>query len=566
MTSPNLSYATFLAVFAIAAPVVAQGVDLEHKFVTDLGATLESVAIERVLPARLGDDTEMDVLVVGREGSQGRLFQIHGPTSRNTVAPIAANNSQIVGATVLRGAAGATRDPIVVLTTGGLTTYQAPARSAGGVDYHTPVVASTFTGGGSGDWIGATSVWSGCNADGDHVVLGPNANGSKIVRAKWSNGTLVSLPTLAVPSACRQLSTMDYDGVGEVEIVLVVGALAVVLDWNTAAVVAYYYLPTADTKVAVSRGEKAPAAHHLRDLLVCHGGGYLLATNGGYPMLSPLYFATSSFAASGMAAFEADHAPESRREDLVLASNSASEVLVLQRNSSAANLFTPQVRSLVVGVDRPSAPLAWVAAADFDDDGDGDVVALQSAATTESMLAQVLPGTASPLTRAWVSINDQLPTGNLTSFSLPSTVVLPPSYMALIEPTTETLWIQVVGWVRQNAQTAASLDGIVLLHQQVSPTLPTGVSLQLPAAAGLSLVHKQWAMDLQIRLVAVSGTSRRELPAVWAFASVDHDRFGVEQEAASIAVDGIKTVPEGTNGDRNLTGGTGSAGTGSRRP
>ena len=523
----------------------------------------QNVTYGRVAAARIGDDTELDVFAVRTVDGVRSAVYCAAPMRHNVVVQVAAG---FVDATVL--CTGAVRDPIVVLRGTGLDVYRTP------VGAQQPAVAPVATLGGV--WVGAQGLWPGQLGDGSPVLLGVNQAGTQILRTPWNGTSFGATTAVATVPGTTKVMTMDWDGDGDVELVVQLGTLVVVMTWEGVPLTSFAFDAAHAHMVTVSRGNGS--AWYARDLLVAYGwygGQYQLLAAAGYPNpQTPPSLALRGFGpacgwtASDLAAVELEPSGAVRLQDLVLgnrtdqgSSSRQARAWIVRRVDSPAVFAAVEQADLVTGVDFEDAAVDAVCGADFDGDGDGDVVAVQSkveitgsAGTKTASVLQVYGSDLAPGTRVQVKIASwDEPAGQ--PFQCVASYVMPANWATLVGPG-ESVAIEAVGWFANNGvlENDASILPVTFPLAPLLP-LPAVLTLQRQANAALQLVPEQWELEVHARLVVTGPQGRRELaPWVNHFSS-NHGFVNERRDWRGLVVDG-KRPGDGEPADPNTGGST----------
>ncbi len=498
----------------------------------------------RLAGARVTDDSELDLVAIRTSAGGKQVVYFPGPMRHATRLVVA---EDVVDAVAL--ATGGARDPIVVLTDTELAAHRCP--SAGNELEQVSSLSS---------WAGVTSLHAGELADGTPVVLGIGANGTALLRATWDGSELDALASLTVPQGITRIATMNWDGAGEVELVVQAGSWLYVLRWSD--LVGQAAFPFDDTHVfrfTVSRG--TGTSQHDRDLLACYGwyqGQYqLLGVAGGTVPLLALVPMPAGFVASDLTAGELDGPNASPRLDEILlacggdTTGQHAKVLVVRRVDTTSMMSASlEVAEMVQGTALPDAPIAAVAAADFDGDGDGDLIGVQSAA----QIMQVFAGDAAPRTRVESELALDSSAG-CSPLRLVAACPLPNGWQSLAG-TGETLRLEFTGWFRKGAAAPYELEATLVDAVTLDPGSPVdGVEVDLQRAQWGDLDLTEWAVEVHTRLVVVGPGGQRRLLAPWvthfALDSSVRDARKSWWEIASTGTDG-----DGDPTDPNTGGGT----------
>ncbi|HEX5053417.1 MAG TPA: FG-GAP-like repeat-containing protein [Planctomycetota bacterium] len=512
----------------------------------------ESAHYARAMQGHVGDDADLDVVVRDVAPAAPRVLYLPNPAKYCVVCQVAPSpnstppNSLPVDAAVLHGAGPGGRDAILVLKAQGLEWWDA------GPGEQAVTLRSTNT---DADFQGAQRLWTAAGPGGAPCVFALDAAGTSVVRWQWSAGAgLTRLPALGTAMGAVNVLTMDYDNDGDVEVVMQLGDLVVVMDWETQVVQAWFVFPQpiggqqapAGTQnfIAVSRGHASQVASE-RDLLVAYG--YYFQS---VPALSEFkLFALNSVAANFISL--GDTAPATAittydhdgdgYEEVVLACDKDSKARVVVR-VAAASLFssTAQFHYMLVGPAREGGAIDAICAGDFDGDGDGDLVGLQSA----HCYLHTVFGNVGPSSRVVaVQVQEQevaIEGGNLT---LPLEPLYPPGWEALAAPG-ETIDVECVGWLRGSA--TSPIEQVASLYARQPAVEGEPVTLQGPVDG----LEGGWSVELHVRLIVSGpGGERRLSPTSWFWSSEAN-----QMNARTIVSN------EWFHADANWWGGTGGAG------
>ncbi len=564
---PALACVPFLAL-AMPAQIPPVPLDLQHE--VRWGVEVHrppgagNVTYLRVCPARVGDHDELDVVALRSVDGERGVVAYSAPMRHNVEIGIAAD---IVDAAVL--VTGQPRDPVVVLRGPGLEVYRA------GVGALEPCEQPIATIGGS--WAGAQCVWSGHDALGTPVLLGVNQAGTKILRARWVQGELQQLADVDTVTGTTKVMTMDWDGVGEVELIVQLDAMVVVTSWQGVPITSFVFDPTHGHAVTVSKG--AGTEWYARDLLIAYGwlsGQYQLLAAAGiagsqsaHLALLPLG-ANNGWTANDLQAFELDNGAAPRLEDLVLANRNDAglpppprnaRAWIVRRTNDAAVFAAPEIMTMVAGSDLHDAAIAAACGADFDGDGDGDVIGLQSTmVTTEqgepaaASVMQLFASDLAPRRRAMTVLVPEAEPQEGQPFYLGAQVPMPAGWQTVAGPG-ETLRVEFVGWFTNEGQSEVEAS-ILPCSFELTPgvQLPDMYTLERDATATLSLTPEKWEVLVHTRLVVVGPQGQRRLLPPW----VTHCSTGLQNQRKtwlSVVETGARVFP-GEPGEPSTGNGT----------
>lgn len=523
----------------------------------------DGVAYLRVFPARVGDRDELDVVALREVDGVRGVVAYSAPMRHNVEVDIAAD---IVDAAVL--VTGQPRDPVVVLRAAGLEIYRA------GVGALEPDAQPIATIGGS--WAGAQCVWSGHDSLGRPLLLGVNQAGTKILRARWIDEALAQLTDVDTVPGTTKLMTMDFDGVGEVELVVQLGTAVVIATWDGAPITSFVFDPAHAYAVTVSKGMAGPGIPwYSRDLLIAYGwlyGQYHLLAVAGIPESHTVYLAlqplgaNNGWSANDLQAFELDAGAVPRLEDLVLANRNDdglpeppqdARAWIVRRTNNAAVFAAPEIMTMVAGAHLLDSPIDVVCGADFDADGDGDVIAMHSAVIiTEhdvpmaSSVMQVFASDLAPGRRVMTSLVPDAEPEVGQPFRLGAITPLPAGWQT-IAGTGETLRVEFVGWFSNEEE--SEIDASILpCSFPLDPLFPTPdmYTLERSATAALPLTPEKWEVVVHTRLVVIGPQGQRRLLPPWVtHCSTNSGVLMQRRSWLSLAETGAWPPPLGEPGD-----------------
>ena len=388
--------ATAAAAAAPAAALQGSTVQPEVRFFNNWVTmdTLEHYA--RVELGSFGDsDTFVDAAVLVRNTSGTLDVHQHANLQHfNTVELVATDVKDM--AVLPDVAAG--RDGLLVLDSTGLRLFE-PATGSSSLCSTCYTTVST-------GWTSSKveRVWVVEDSGGDAWLLGyyqdPATSTYALVREDYTNLSL-SPPNITVTSELVDVMAIDWDGTGELELVLwsVNGTTGVgtaqVIDWEPSSGAptvraTYTASPSGSGKpcVGVSRGDSTSSSAGERDLLVLYGhdagsSSFVLEAHGGY---SGGFHDSHDLGARACAALTTLHHENAVQsggapglQEVVLASATDGELYLLERTTSGFQYSSTwgDVMELVEGAVLPEQPATLLVGGDLDGDEDGDVLAFQ---------------------------------------------------------------------------------------------------------------------------------------------------------------------------------------------
>lgn len=488
----------------------------------------------KALTGRIGDDQYLDAVAMLNDNA----LYLQDPVQHNVAVPLL---GECIDAAVLRGANGATRDPVVVLDDQGLHVF------ACAVGEQDPTAGAIIT-----QWAGAQCVWSGTNAAGQALALGIGAGGTSLLRWKWQAGTLVQAAApLSVPTGITKVMTANYDGTGEVELVLQMGGLFYVLSWSGAILQALVLDSPVGNCVTVSRGNGTQAWQ--RDLVVVCGvyGGQRQLVGWNSSLIAPI-ISVNDLAVTDIAAANLDATGGLNLDEILLADGaSVSRVHVIRRVDTLAMLQrNNEYFAGVTGSIRPAAKVDCVLGGDFDNDGDGDVLAFQSTSTRQVL--QVLPGIVAPASRPILDVPRSSVAFDEQAGTLSMTLIanLPPLVPWRGDGSTTEL--ECAFWFRPAFGTYQTTG---FVRSMVLPTIVGLPQTMNVSFSGLTSLGPYWSVEMRGRLVAVKNGVRRPLvpwrgelggtPGPTLSTGETHEALTGEPLAQGISGDGVTTGATG---------------------
>jgi len=311
--------------------------------------------------------------------------------------------------------------------------------------------------------------------------------------------------------------------------------------------------PTPPPLVTVARGDAA--SPYRRDLLmavgVWFGHNMLLAHNAGASAFVPI---GDGWSFRSLAALPAD----AHGLGGVGIGDQDAMVHVVRRVDGPGLVTVPAASDryvLVRGLDRPSGALSCLCAGDFDGDGDGDVVALQS----EGRILHVVAGADSATTRcaAMVAMTDSASDGVDLQLTVP---VVPAVTLAA----GESLEFELVGWMQWSSSSPREPQAAFVARVPAGQVVATSRTLFAPAGTSLD---EDWSLEVRCRAVVVGpGYERKLAPTLTHFAE-DEEVVVDSVELMIATLFGTAGVPStGTSGNGNTTGGLGRPADQPRKP
>ncbi len=505
---------------------------------------VDGTTFVRATAGRVGPGVDPDLLVVAHSGDSRQALYLQDPMQHN-VAVVLRND--IVDAVVLP--TGGAVDVVAVLHAEGVDLLRTPLAGT---------LPETFASL-AGEWSGVQSLWTGGDAAGQPLLFGADASGTRLLRGRLVAGAWQELPALSLPTAGAKVTTMDYDGVGEVEIVLQLGHLVVVLPFDGGTPLLWLSMlspdgaPTPEPMVTVARGDAA--SPYRRDLLlavgVYFGHNMLLAHNAGASAFVPI---GDGWSFRSLAALPAD---AHGLGGLGIGDQDAM-VHVVRRVDGPGLVTIPAPGDryvLVRGLDRPSGALSCLCAGDFDGDGDGDVVALQS----EGRILHVVAGADSATTRCAATVAVTEIASDHVDLQLGVPVV-----PAVPLAAGESLEFELVGWMQWSSELPREAQAAFVVRLPAGPVVATSRTLVAPAGTAL---EDDWSLEVRCRAVVVGPNSERKLAPQLTHFAEDHEVVVASVELMIATLFGTAGVPtDGTSGDGNTTGGIGKPADQPRKP
>lgn len=505
---------------------------------------VDGTTFVRATAGRVGPGVDPDLLVVAHSGEERQALYLQDPMQHNVAVVL---RYDIVDAVVLP--TGGAVDVIAVLTAEGVELMRTPL--AGSL----PETFASLP----GEWSGVQSLWTGGDAAGQPLLFGADASGTRLLRGRFVAGAWQQLPALSLPTAGAKVMTMDYDGVGEVELVLQLGHLVVVLPFDGGTPLLWLSMvspdgaPTPEPLVTVARGDAA--SPYRRDLLlavgVYFGHNMLLAHNAGASAFVPI---GDGWSFRSIAALRAD----AHGLGGVGIGDQDAMVHVVRRVDGPGLVTVPAASDryvLVRGLDRPSGALSCLCAGDFDGDGDGDVVALQS----EGRILHVVAGADSATTRCAATVAVTNSASDCVDLQLTVPVV-----PAVPLAAGESLEFELVGWMQWSSSSPRESQAAFVARVPAGPLVATSLTLFAPAGTNLD---EDWSLEVRCRAVVVGPGYERKLAPTLTHFAVDADVILESLMLRIATLSGTAGLPlGGTSGDGNTTGGLGRPGAQPRRP
>lgn len=494
---PTLVFTVLAA--AAAAQVAPQ---VEHKLAVELPSYAQGNAYLRCEPARIGDDPVPDAVVLFERGGVREVGFLLAPAQFTVLVPVA---SDVRDAAVLPGHGTAGDDVILVLDDDGLHWFDCePGQHVPTerVDHFDPSFAGC-------DCLGV-----GTNANGDHRLFAASDTSATVRRSLWS-GAWQDAGDLIAVSGATQILTLDWDGVGEHEVVLRFGAQVYVLTWEGAA---FWTFPF-------------PAAPSGRDLLCVLPGGNgepdLLAAYGWLPSPAPsgppsvhaLLVQRAGlawiepFGVQPMASIACGDTDGDGRPDLLLGDATGSQVFRVRREAMSAGAGQPIAAAgsyaLVQGAQRPNGGVDALSALDFDGDGDTDLVGLQS----QHQLHHFLAGGVAPSRRLAevdvVGLPEPVLSAEGWSLQMKLVFTLPDGWETIPIEAGECLALDANCWVQTSAEAPLPAVPQFFTERIDVGAVPEWLELEL---AGDTIDPDTWQAWIQVRLSVVGPTGARMLP------------------------------------------------------
>jgi hypothetical protein len=524
--------------------------DPERPLATAIDLPLTATYL-RASTGRIGIDPYLDtVALVEDEGVRSAVY-LQDPTQHNVVQEIAAG-TDVIDVAVLNGANGADRDPILVLRSSGLQIQEC----ATGVNSQLPVARPVLA-----SWAGAQGVWSGYRATGRPVALGLGLGGRTITKWDWTAGNLVKQSNdITVPTGITKMMTVDFDGTGEVEIVVLYPSVLYVLSWTGTVLQYLPFTGNGNVHMTVSRGT-GPAPHG-RDLVVACGE--VLLPSNQVPQHTLFAFHATQLNVLPMTIpvgdlTAADGPTLDGLEDIVIADGLDSRFHVFKRTLGPAlvNSVPTMLQGVVHDQERENAPMRKVVGGDFDNDGDGDLLGLQNLQSAQ--VTQMVFGRTAPLSRVqflcdYEHVSDGRWNDRPSSFATFSVPLQLPNLQPWLS-TGHTMSLEVTTWFRPNMGVGYADVGTRTSHALTATT--TQVTFTRPNA-GLGL---DWSVEIRARMVATkNGISTPLAPyrvhhATAVAEAVERDMDNLQIRASGYQLELLDD--DGVGGTGGTTGGTG---------
>lgn len=504
-----------LAVFG--GPLHAQSIAEERQFVTpwfeDGAATVTKLLSGRFVGDEIADAAVLRTL----DGGGLHVARIVEPARFATVLPSVEAHDMAV----LKSATASGRDALAVLGPEGLSVL---VLSSNGRFEPVDMLGDS--------WAGATRLWCIEGGSGQSEILGWHPQSAMLLRANWSTSTQ-SLSWLGALTPelpfVDEVIDLDFGGSGGGrEIALVMGEWLSIRNWDGSLFGVPQWIgpdnspaPGKRMFTALERASGPDAlAFHMWS--PAHGAFIVGAFNASSAWPSLVMDSAYRGVSLTVSNYDGDG-----YEDLVLLDATSGDARVARGSASSGLVFDSGFGSVVElsGAACGVNDYSHISAADFDADGDEDLLAMVADGGQRVMVFNALASRVTatlervPGSRSEVfSVNSQT-----WSTSLTLAAQVPPTAFDALSPATH---LEVVGWFLPNAgqdPLTMQANGSVLAYVPLTPSSSV-TNLTLPVSwVSHPLNIDQAALFLSARLVRdVGGARARTWPAATYFYSYSH--------------------------------------------